>query len=503
MQKNENSRTTALVIGNNNYQKDPLTNPVNDAIDISSVFGRLGFKVNTLLNATYIEQDKAITDFGQNLDDFDTAIFYFSGHGFQVKNENFLAAVDLNAIDEIHAKRTSLPLNDVLEHMSRSGTDTNIVILDACRDTLNFGWYRAINDNGIAPVFAPKGTIIAFSTSPGQRAKDGIGRNGLYTNALLQHIIEPHLPVEETFKRVRSSVFSNSNGTQVTWEHTSLIGTFCFNNGHLGYSSEIIYSETVVKDALYDSTKISDFNSIINKLKSHSYYTQNPAVDLFLELNQEDLNINEKFLIGRNILQAAEGGSFHAWNFISNLDHRLKPYNEIDGNHVLNGLLFEAYFNSYGSFRYENIKRKCLNELLLFSDNPEYKLSLDFIKSALTPFQDFLCYIPGIQVNGISINLFLEQFDGEKKVAKLKYAMLDGANILIEYNDPFACDQFPQKILQGEIKQYISERLFVPINKLKLSYNITVSEDTSIIIPTDKILSKPQSIQEIILPSSA
>lgn len=494
MQQKEDSRIVALVIGNNNYPNAPLTNAVNDASDISDIFRRLGFKVTTLLDATCVEQEKAIIEFGQNLDSFDAAIFYFAGHGFQIKDENFLAAVDLNTVDEIHAKRTSLPLNLVLDYISTRGAKTNILILDTCRENLNFGWYRTVNGNNIAPIFAPQGTVIAFATSPGQRAKDGTGRNGLYTNALLQHIVEPHLPVEEIFKRVRSSVFSNSSGTQVTWEHTSLIGTFCFNNGHLGYSSEIIYSEIVVKDALYDSTKISDFNSIINKLKSHSYYTQNPAIDVFLELNPESLNFNEKFLIGRNILQAADGGSFHAWSLINNLDHKLSIYNEKGGNHILNGMLFETYFNSYGSFRYENIKRKCLNELLSFSDNPEYNLSLDFIKTALIPFQDFLCYIPGIQISGISINVFLEGFDEEEKVAKLKYATLDGRNILTEYDDPFASDQFPQKILQGEIKQYISDRLFIPINKLKLSYNITVSEDTNIVLPADKILSKPQII---------
>lgn len=503
MQKSKNPRTTALVIGNSDYQKNSLTNPINDAADISSVFERLGFNVTTLLNANYIEHDEAITEFGQNLDDFDTAIFYFAGHGFQIDNENFLAAVDLITVDEVHAKRTSIPLNMVLEYMSKSNTRTNIVILDACRDTLNFGWHRTINENNIAPVFAPQGTIIAFATSPGQRAKDGSGRNGLYTNALLQQIIEPHLPVEEVFKRVRSSVFSNSNGMQVTWEHTSLIGTFCFNNGHLSYSSEIIYSETVVKDALYDSAKNSVFNLIINGLKSRNFYIQNPIVDQFFEIDPETLDIDQKFLIGRNILQAAEGGSFHAWCVVDNLDKYLKNYNEIDGNHVLNGMLFETYFNSYGSFRYGNIKSRCLNELLLFSENSEYKSSLEFLRNILIPYQSFLCYIPGIQVSGISINLILEEFDEQNKVAKLKYVTLDGVNILTEYDDPFTSDLFPQKILQGEVNQYISDRIFVPIKKLKLSYNITVPEDTSIIIPTNKMLSKPQIATESVLTDSA
>lgn len=55
---------------------------------------------------------------------------------------------------------------------------TNIVILDACRPN---PWDRKWRDKprGLAPVYAPKGTLIGFVTSPGQLASDGKGRNGV------------------------------------------------------------------------------------------------------------------------------------------------------------------------------------------------------------------------------------------------------------------------------------------------------------------------------------
>lgn len=49
---------------------------------------------------------------------------------------------------------------------------------------------------GLASVYAPKGTIIGFATSPGEFASVGSGRNGTYTEALLQHIETPDTSIE-------------------------------------------------------------------------------------------------------------------------------------------------------------------------------------------------------------------------------------------------------------------------------------------------------------------
>lgn len=44
---------------------------------------------------------------------------------------------------------------------------------------------------GLAPVYAPKGMIIGYATSPGQVAHDGNGRNGAYTDALQDMCLRP------------------------------------------------------------------------------------------------------------------------------------------------------------------------------------------------------------------------------------------------------------------------------------------------------------------------
>jgi uncharacterized caspase-like protein len=75
---------------------------------------------------------------------------------------------------------------------------------------------------------APSGTFIAYSTSPGNVALDGIGDNGLYTQEFLKAIKEPNLRLEDVFKMVRSNVRKLSNNQQIPWENSSIEGDFYF-----------------------------------------------------------------------------------------------------------------------------------------------------------------------------------------------------------------------------------------------------------------------------------
>ena len=99
--------------------------------------------------------------------------------------------------------------------MEDTGTDTNIIILDACRNNpFERAWTRSLVSRGLAPVYAPKGTLIAYATSPGQTASDGDGRNGAYTASLLQHLDAVDCSIETMFKRVRNTLSATTDGKQ-------------------------------------------------------------------------------------------------------------------------------------------------------------------------------------------------------------------------------------------------------------------------------------------------
>src|SRR2546426_5557584 len=82
---------------------------------------------------------------------------------------------------------------------------------------------------GLAAVDAARGTLVAYATAPGSVAADGDGKNGLYTEELLEALREPGLKIEEVFKRVRINVARRSKGAQTPWESSSLTGDLVVN----------------------------------------------------------------------------------------------------------------------------------------------------------------------------------------------------------------------------------------------------------------------------------
>ncbi len=223
----------ALVIGNADYLDGiTLQNPINDAKAIASALQEVGFTVMTYFNSDLKTMKKATDDFGEKLKDYTVGLFYYAGHGMQVKGNNYLIPVDASLKVEQDVDYDCLDAGRLLGKMEAAGTTTNIVILDACRDNpfaRSWGTRSAgTGGTGLAFMNAPSGSIVAYATSPGKTASDGTGKNGLYTETLLQFIKVPNLSLLEFFQNVRAEVEKKSNKTQTPWEATSLKGNFYF-----------------------------------------------------------------------------------------------------------------------------------------------------------------------------------------------------------------------------------------------------------------------------------
>ena len=225
-------RRVALVIGNSNYTNGPLLNPVNDARDMAKVLRGAGFTVILKTDASQPELLSALRDFGNRLKEGGAGtagLFYFAGHGMQVKGRNFLIPLGANIEHEDELAYQALDAQAVMDKMESAGNGTNIVILDACRDNPFVRSFRS-GRQGLAQMDAPVGTLVAFSTAPGSVASDGMGKssNGLYTSHLLKAIQQPGQKVEDVFKQVRFAVLRDSARKQVPWEASSLVGDFYF-----------------------------------------------------------------------------------------------------------------------------------------------------------------------------------------------------------------------------------------------------------------------------------
>jgi len=229
--KSHTQKKLALVIGCSDYNfAGVLANPLNDADSVEKKLQSLGFNVLKILNPNQKDLKKIIDDFGDTLKGYDIGLFYFAGHGVQVKGLNYLIPVDANLKTERMVEYDCVEAGRVLGCMEDSKSQVNIVILDACRDNpFERSWGRGISLRGLTTMSAPSGSLIAYSTSPGKTASDGDGANGLYTHSLLEHIGSKQVTIMSMFQNVRKEVMTKSKNEQIPWEATSLTADYFFN----------------------------------------------------------------------------------------------------------------------------------------------------------------------------------------------------------------------------------------------------------------------------------
>lgn len=223
----EPGQRLALVIGNGAYKDSPLLNAANDARSIGQRLSEIGFKVTKLEDASLKEMNAAVRDFGDGLRKGGVGLFYYAGHGIQIRGRNFLVPVDADIKREDEVSYNSLDANSILDKMETAGNGTNIMILDACRNNPFARSFRS-SATGLAQMDAPVGTYISFATAPGRVASDGAGANGLFTQHLLDSLRQPGLKIEDVFKRTRVAVMADSAQQQVPWDNSSLTGDFYF-----------------------------------------------------------------------------------------------------------------------------------------------------------------------------------------------------------------------------------------------------------------------------------
>ena len=222
----------ALVIGNGDYAGTAkLDNPRRDAELIASSLRTIGFEVTLVRDADQRAMRAAIRDFGARLGEAgeDTvAFFYYSGHGIQERDMNYLIPVGARIDRNADVPVESVQADEVLRQMDYAGSRINFLIIDACRNN-PFGEGQRSLARGLARMDGPRGTLIAYSTSPGKVAWDGAGgSNSPYAAALAKALRLPGVAAEEMFRTVRQEVLKVTEERQVPWESSSLTAAFYF-----------------------------------------------------------------------------------------------------------------------------------------------------------------------------------------------------------------------------------------------------------------------------------
>lgn len=207
----------ALVIGNQDYPNyKSLRCPEKDANDMILKLSGLGFKIIPAINKAKPELKDSINSFLERAKVAEVALVYYSGHGMQYKEKNYLLPknyddnefVTVMADDDVDSNIDTterwltdncITAQDILKQLDDTKCATKILIWDACRD---FNGYKGSEDNVFVPTNSD--TYIMYATTEGDKARDGkTGDNSLFTSRLLKALDIPDLTIYEIFNIVK------------------------------------------------------------------------------------------------------------------------------------------------------------------------------------------------------------------------------------------------------------------------------------------------------------
>ncbi len=294
------SKRVALVIGNSAYQHAPtLKNPRNDAEDLASLLGVLGFEVVSGMDLSSRGMRAKVREFGIKLRNADVGLFFYAGHAMQVNGRNYLAPVDTNIQFESDLDFETIPMDFIQRQIERE-TKTTLLFLDACRNNplLNNlkGKSRALQaTRGLArEVNSSEGTFISFATQPDNVALDGAGRNSPFTKALLDNLGRPDIEISTLMTDVRRQVFEATGEQQIPWINSSLLGRFYFKGGDTGSKFEAVASLDDIKKIRTDNSPkpepVNTFSANNNSNSGNSSVSRkNNKTDELLAMRLEQL----------------------------------------------------------------------------------------------------------------------------------------------------------------------------------------------------------------------
>jgi uncharacterized caspase-like protein len=245
----------ALVIGNSAYENVPaLANPANDVADMCAKLKKLAFSTQCYTNLRdRTEFDTRVREYVDRLSAGAAGVFYYSGHGVQAGNANFLIPTQVRIRSGDDPLGALYSVDDLFERLREKPVFFQLVILDACRTELfttrsgrgtdlaaRSALLRSLDtvahaSSGLAPIRdAPPATIVLYATASKGAAFDGEGRNGPLTKHILMHIGTRGILVEEFIKQVISGVETETlrdyHKRQTPFNYGSFGGKFCFGS---------------------------------------------------------------------------------------------------------------------------------------------------------------------------------------------------------------------------------------------------------------------------------
>ncbi len=214
------AKKLAFVVGIDSYDSmdaaRQLKKAVNDATAIGAALGEVGFAADAHANLSLLDFNRSWQRFLQQVEPGDTVAVFFSGHGVELKGQNFLLPRDIPAVgsgEEELLRKQSIALVELMEELAERKPDVSLFIVDACRDNpfVGAGGRSIGGARGLALVAPPQGSFVMYSAGAGETALDRLSDadpdpNSIYTRKLLPLLRKRGLNLVDAARKVRSEV---------------------------------------------------------------------------------------------------------------------------------------------------------------------------------------------------------------------------------------------------------------------------------------------------------
>ena len=237
----------AHIFGISNYDDSLLdiSQPVNDAIDFDNYLKKNDYTTSLykdpdLTKFSLFKSRLSRLEYKNSSYDRHDVIFYYSGHGVNIKGKNYIIPRDFNGSEDNILSLVSL--NEIISVLEKTYDGIKILIFDACRnegdvdeETKTATLYENkdgqlkfnLPNSGLAPIKAGPNTYIIYASSPGEvsLAIKGI-RNSVFTNEFIETLeSDDGLNIDEVMMQTRDRVMITTKfakKVQVPWNESSL-----------------------------------------------------------------------------------------------------------------------------------------------------------------------------------------------------------------------------------------------------------------------------------------
>lgn len=246
------AKSLAFSVGVNEYQNlqqsSQLRNATNDAVGFANKFRDLNYdEVIHKNNVGRMEFYRIWDDFLDLIEEGDTVVFFFSGHGIQIEGTDYLLPSDIPAVEVRRQKRVhreAIDFNDLYIDVINKGPRFAIFILDACRDNPFVPpGYKGFTPVGLSQTtrsgIGSSGTesFVMYSADSGQISLDRLPdetdsrKNSIFTRNLLSLIGDGSKEIREIAVEVKHAVSRTLLGTNHIQNPSytdGMIEEFCF-----------------------------------------------------------------------------------------------------------------------------------------------------------------------------------------------------------------------------------------------------------------------------------